>query len=333
MFDSAVVDVAFGLILFFLILSLVCSAVQEWIASAVGLRSRNLRKGIENLIGADIAKSLRNHGQFKSLYKQPGILGSLKQVGDGGGVGPSYLEPKQFANILIDVIDRNGDQAGDAREDATAKTFGEIEDLLKEIEQDDVRDALLSLLASAQGQVGAFRDELADWFDSAMDRVSGWYARTVKVWLFVIAAAVVVALNANAIEVGKKLWSDQALRSALAGIAEQTEQMKEPPTYTQIKADLQKFPIGWKCEDGKTANGANQDAEPANGAKDGSFFSGLCHGGKFRHIQSYIGWLITIIACSFGAPFWFGLLNKVGALRGSGKAPVKPDKGKSKTTP
>ena len=70
MFDSPVVDVALGLILFFLILSLVCSAVQEWIASAVGLRSRNLRKGIENLIGADIAKSLYDHGQFKSLYRQ-----------------------------------------------------------------------------------------------------------------------------------------------------------------------------------------------------------------------------------------------------------------------
>lgn len=333
MFDSAVVDVALGLILFFLILSLVCSAVQEWIASAVGLRSRNLRKGIENLIGADIAKSLYNHGQFKSLYKQPNILGSLKKFGSRRGVGPSYLEPKQFANILIDVIDRNGDQPGGARTDAAAKTFADIEKLLQEIEQDDVRDALLSLLARAQGQVEAFRDELADWFDSAMDRVSGWYARTVKVWLFVIAAAVVVALNADAIEVGKKLWSDQALRSALAGIAEQTAQMEGPPTYEEIKDDLQKFPIGWKCEDGETANGAKEDAEPANGAKDGGFFSGLCLGNKLGHIQSYIGWLITIIACSFGAPFWFGLLNKVSALRGSGKAPVKPGKGTSKAAP
>ncbi len=332
MFDSAVVDVAFGLILFFLILSLVCSAVQEWIASAVGLRSRNLRKGIENLIGADIAKSLYDHGQFKSLYKQPGALGSLKKMGSGGGVGPSYVEPKRFANILIDVIDRSGKQPSGARKDATAKTFSEIEDLLKEITQDDVRDALLSLLSRAEGKVEKFRDELADWFDSAMDRVSGWYARTVKVWLFVIAAAVVVALNANAIEVGKKLWSDQALRSALAGIAEQAAQMEEPPTYTEIKDDLQKFPIGWKCEEGETAKDP-KDGETANGAKDGSFFSGLCHGGKFGHIQSYIGWLITIIACSFAAPFWFGLLNKVSALRGSGKAPVKPDKDKSKATP
>ncbi len=320
MFDSAVVDVAFGLILFFLILSLVCSAVQEWIASAVGLRSRNLRKGIENLIGADIAKSLYDHGQFKSLYKQPGILGSLKKVGNGGGVGPSYLEPKRFANILIDVIDRSGTQPGAKRNDSVAKTFEEIEKSLKDIKQKDVREALLSLLAGSEREVEAFRNEVADWFDSAMDRVSGWYARTVKVWLFVIAAAVVVALNANAIEVGTKLWSDQALRSALAGIAEQAAQMEEPPTYTEIKDDLQKFPIGWKCGDGETANGA----------KDGNFFSGLCAGDKFGHIQSYIGWLITIIACSFGAPFWFGLLNKVAALRGSGKAPVKP--GKSKAT-
>ena len=104
MFDSPVVDVALGLILFFLILSLICSAVQEWIASAVGLRSRNLRKGIENLIGADIAKSLYDHGQFKSLYREAGKLGFLKNARGKRGVGPSYVEPKRFANILIDRV-------------------------------------------------------------------------------------------------------------------------------------------------------------------------------------------------------------------------------------
>ncbi len=145
MFDSAFVDIALGLILFFLILSLVCSAVQEWFASAVGLRSRNLRKGIENLIGADIAKSLYNHGQFKSLYRETGWLGSLKKVWGGGGVGPSYVEPKRFANILIDVIDRSGaQQDGGVRRDAVAKTFDEIEGSLKAIGQEHIREALLT---------------------------------------------------------------------------------------------------------------------------------------------------------------------------------------------
>ncbi len=309
MFDSAFVDIALGLILFFLILSLVCSAVQEWIASAVGLRSRNLRKGIENLIGADIAKSLYNHGQFKSLYKEPGWLGTLKKIGSSRGVGPSYLEPKRFANILIDVIDRRDDQqAGGVRRDAVAKTFDEIEGSLRAIGQEHIREALLSLLSGADGKVDKFRDELADWFDGAMDRVSGWYARTVKVFLFVIATVVVVGLNADAIEIGKKFWADQALRSAVAASAEQIVRSENPPTYDQVKADLNKFPIGWKC------------TKPDKN----TLIENVCFVENFSGIPTIVGWLISIIACSFGAPFWFGLLNKVVALRGSGKAPLKP---------
>lgn len=314
--DSAIIDVALGLILFFLILSLICSAVQEWIASAVGLRSRNLRKGIENLIGADIAKRFYQHGQFAGLYKQPSILGSLKKVGSNGGVGPSYLEPKQFANILIDVIDRSDEHAG-ARKDATAKTFDEIEKQLRNIEQDEVRDALLSLLASADGKVEAFRTALADWFDSAMDRVSGWYARTVKVWLFVIAAAVVMILNADAIQIANTLWLDQALRSALVQVAERSAEGEKPPTYADLAEEIETFPIGWICKDPDTGK-----------TKDG-----VCIRESWRGVQTIVGWLITTIACSLGAPFWFGLLNKVVALRGSGKAPAKPDGGKSKVTP
>ncbi len=309
MFDSAFVDIALGLILFFLILSLVCSAVQEWFASAVGLRSRNLRKGIENLIGADIAKSLYSHGQFKSLYKKTGWLGSLKKVWGGGGVGPSYVEPKRFANILIDVIDRSGaQQDGGVRRDAVAKTFDEIEGSLKAIGQAHIREALLSLLSGAEGEVDKFRDELADWFDGAMDRVSGWYARTVKVWLFVIATVVVVTLNADAVHLANTLWVDQAFRTALAEVAERNAKGEKPPSYADIEAEIELFPVGWKCA---------KDSED-------TLIENICFSENFHGISTIIGWLITIIACSFGAPFWFGLLNKVVALRGSGKAPVKP---------
>ena len=43
-------DVAIGLAFFYVTLSLVCSAIQEIIAGVFGLRSRNLRRGIENLV-------------------------------------------------------------------------------------------------------------------------------------------------------------------------------------------------------------------------------------------------------------------------------------------
>jgi hypothetical protein len=56
----------------------------------VGLRSRNLRKGIDNLLGAKIAKAFYDHGLLKSLYREPGMLGFLKRPLGERGVGPSY---------------------------------------------------------------------------------------------------------------------------------------------------------------------------------------------------------------------------------------------------
>lgn len=45
--------------------------------------------------------------------------------------------------------------------------------------------------------------------------------------------------------------------------------------------------------------------------------------------ETFAGWLITALAISLGAPFWFDLLNKLVQLRSSGK---KPDEASSKPT-
>lgn len=313
MLDSTILDITLGMLLFFLVLSLICSAVQEWVASAVGLRARNLRDGIDNLLGAEIATSFYDHGLLQSLYRQPGRLGVLKTMGGGRGVGPSYIAPRLFAQVLVDVIDR-GEGAGGGRENAVAKTFQEVEAAVQHIPLRPVREALLTLLADAKGDVAAFRARAADWFDDAMERVSGWYARVVKLSLFVIAAGLVVLFNADAIEVGKTLWQDRALRASLAVLAQESverhagaadpaaESLMSP---AEARAYLDRFPIGWKCPE----------------------TDGLCFWENLRNGQALIGWLVSIAACSFGAPFWFGLLSRVASLRGSGKVPAQSAEG------
>jgi hypothetical protein len=60
MLEHPIIDVAIGLILFYLVLSLVASAAQEWIAFLFGLRSKNLRKGIERFPVDDYARKVYN---------------------------------------------------------------------------------------------------------------------------------------------------------------------------------------------------------------------------------------------------------------------------------
>jgi hypothetical protein len=43
-------------------------------------------------------------------------------------------------------------------------------------------------------------------------------------------------------------------------------------------------------------------------------------------LERLIGWLLTILAISLGAPFWFDILNKIINIRFAGKSPEEPKK-------
>ena len=79
MLDHPIVDVALGLILLYTVLSLFASVVKEWISTFLGLRAKNLEKGIQTLIGADYAAKLYAHPLVSTLAtekKLPAYIGS-----------------------------------------------------------------------------------------------------------------------------------------------------------------------------------------------------------------------------------------------------------------
>ena len=45
--------------------------------------------------------------------------------------------------------------------------------------------------------------------------------------------------------------------------------------------------------------------------------------------QHLIGWLLTMLAVSLGAPFWFDMLNRLLSIRGAGRAPRETPKAAS----
>ncbi len=181
MLDSPIVDVAMGLVFFYVTLSLVCSSIQEIIASLFGLRSRNLKKGIENLIGNEYAEAMYDHPLIKGLRKPKKL--------------PSYIKPELFSTVLIDMISR--DTTDENAIDTAAK---DVRDLIAKIDANNpTRELLLSLVDNANPSVEELRERLADWFDAGMDRVAGWYKRQVKYFLIGVAAIVTVAVNADSI--------------------------------------------------------------------------------------------------------------------------------------
>ena len=226
MLNSPIVDVAMGLVFFYVTLSLVCSSIQEIIASLLGLRSRNLRKGIGNLIGSEYAEALYDHPLIKGLRKPRKL--------------PSYIKPDIFSTALIDMISRDKTD-----ENVIDTATEDVRALIAKIDANNpTRELLISLVDKANPTVEDLRERLADWFDAGMDRVAGWYKRQVKYCLIGVAAVVTVAVNADSIRMVEQLWQDDALRVTIASAAEQAATKGDLAAVDERTA-LRAFPIGY----------------------------------------------------------------------------------------
>ena len=160
------------------------------------------------------------------------------------------------------------------------------------------------------------------WFDDKMDRLSGWYKRQTKWILFFVGLALVVTLNADTLLFSRTLWNDATLRSSIAAQAQTIS--KTPPDCSDpstknnpVACSVKLFdsvkglniPLGWSTKAG--------DPRRPKDAGDWAL--------------RVFGLLLTSLALTLGAPFWFDLLNKVVNFRATGPPPVsaaKPERSK-----
>jgi hypothetical protein len=249
MFGNPMLDVAIGLVFFYLLLSIIVTVVQEFIASSLRLRNKNLLKAIGELIGKDNKQNFFEHPLIYPLFRG--------EVEDGkpAGHGPAYIPSRNFALAILD-LQAQRDRAAplavaqpqvaaerepafdlarffnnvaygaglNARLDRFDKTASEVID---KIGNPAVKQAATSALTSAVGELKTATDivdtavkELENLFDSSMDRAAGWYK--VRAQRIALAISVVVAalLNADSIYVGQRLWGDEALRNQAVAAAE-----------------------------------------------------------------------------------------------------------------
>ena len=226
MLDSPMLDVAIGLVFFYVTLSLVCSSIQEIIAAVFGLRARNLRRGIINLVGNEYARALYDHPLIKGLRK-PGRL-------------PSYVSAEIFATALIEVVAQ-----AKARKPAFDLSAKELRETIAKIDPyNPTRGLLLGLLDTADSRVAKLKRRVAEWFDAGMERVAGWYKRQVTWILLAVATVVTLAVNADTIRIAEQLWRDDALRGAVAAAAEEAVAAGDPSRLDE-RTELDTFPIGY----------------------------------------------------------------------------------------
>jgi hypothetical protein len=219
MFGSQLLDVAIGMIFVYLLLSLICSAVNELLETYLKKRSIDLENGIVGLLGKDtgLVDRLYDHGLIFSLFR--GTYAEAKSA----KTLPSYIPSKDFATALTSVL---GTVSG------AAPTIVSLRAAIVAIPDVHVQSALLTLLDDAGVDLQKFRDGVEGWFNCAMDRVSGWYKRCAHVIIFALGFVIAVALNVNSITIAQNLWTNQATRDALVGAAQGYLEKHKPTANT-----------------------------------------------------------------------------------------------------
>ena len=306
LFNSTILDVIIGLIFVYLLLSILCTAANEWAAALTRRRAKTLKRGIEQLLADQLLTEKPPPGKeapnalIDAFYEHP-----LIKTMFNGENPPTYLSPRNFSTTVTDII--------------TAAKDGPVafDDLLKEVNAlppGKVKTSLLALLRRSDGDLDKARFAIEGWFNDAMDRVSGWYKRRTQLWTIVIATVLTLVANADTIQITRKLWTDPVLRSAVVEEAKVRAQ-KPRPTVS----------VEYKDEDDPTNPTVTRNEGNQLSGKERELLGQLIgwHSG-WRENWSWftpLGWILTVLAISMGAPFWFDMLNKIMNVRFAGKSP------------
>jgi hypothetical protein len=308
MFGSEMLDVAIGMIFAYLLLSLICSVINELIERGLKNRAGDLEKGLRELLndpdGSNLVKKVYDHGMISSLFK-----GNYDPQARDKSNLPSYIPSRNFALAILGIL---------APESSATGSIASFRESVGKIENARVKNAMTAMLQAAGEDVDKFRESIENWFNSTMDRVSGWYKRRSQRMVFILGFLAAGVMNVNSISIANDLWVHKAQRDALVSAAQgylgnHAVNEAQKDEYAGLKANIEDFksyglPVGWN-------GGWNHEA------KWWIIFG----------ISSLFGWLLTACAVSLGAPFWFDMLNKVIVVRSTIKPHEKSMEERSKS--
>jgi hypothetical protein len=320
MFGSTILDVAAGIIFGFLAISLFTSASVEAINSALNVRVNNLRTGIMALVNdpnfTGLAKQLYEHALINPLG--PGASDPAKNA-------PAYVEKLQFAEALLDVTGLTAATPAAAAQApgpeavaALTARMAALNDQVAKISDPQIKQLLQGMIARCGGDMGRLKTDLANWFDNAMDRLSGDFKRRTQVMTFVIALVTALVINLDTIRVGTLLWGQTGLAEELKSVtipsSAPTDVNGVISTEKQVIDSLDRlaqegFPVGW-------SPGHFMDIEDTPG-----HWEAIWNEPPSIWYRPLLGWLITAVAALFGAPFWFDALQSIIRLKGAGPSP------------
>ncbi len=287
----AILSIIIGIVFVLLLFSMLTSAIVEVYHAAYSSRGKHLRETLEIMLGKEVCDKFYEHSYFRQLSSASKPRSSLKL--------PIWIQKDTFSNVLADVLTpRNSNLS--------------VPERINLVENNDLRKVLDFLWRQSHGNQQLFQNKVEAWFDDIMARAKDWFGDSTKWRLFFFGTILAGALNADTIQIYKSLSANAALRDEIVNAAEQFSTSADTALIRDINAPPR---------DSATAR-ANYDVIKSNYIENIQSPLGLGWGQSkptnwWEWLSKIVGWLLTGVAVTMGAPFWFEMLRKLLALKGS----------------
>jgi hypothetical protein len=234
------------------------------------------------------------------------------------------------------------------------QTYKAIERVLDQL-PNSVKESFAILARRAQSRVkqtetdvSQLRQEVSIWFDRSMNRASGVYKRNAKGVAIAIGLILATLTNTDTFYIVDRLSNDENLRDIITRQAIQVAPSPDAATTEdslelargRAKLALQELnlPVGWRTTNliGQFNCQANEQRRTTTTNLSQACFNRktltstpqlawqLVLNKPLALSRMVLGWLITGLAISMGASFWFELLGKVVNVRNTGYKPPSP---------
>jgi len=236
MLDLKLLDVAIGVVFFFVFACLLASAARELIEGVAKYKAALMKRALCELldeeypVGGVILKSFYEHPLINSLYR-----GKYSEVSEREL--PSYIPATHFASALLDLaVQQAPEPQRKALDDALAVARpqppaaaaiaqAKFQAVLATASKKSgvhspnifdanprVKEAILWALKRSNGDIVKAREALETWYDNSMERATGWYKSHTQKWLLGIGFVIAVLLNLDTLNIIDRLYSSEEFR-------------------------------------------------------------------------------------------------------------------------
>lgn len=334
---SVYVDLALGLVVAFLLLSLLVSGLNEAVVRVLAIRSkflwaylRDTMDGADKKTGSWLPASVLGVFRVLPFVRDPRPRHSELPSPSKPGEMPETKTGDSMIKLLYERI-REIDHGKRGRTSIAnipparfsvavmelAAAENDIAQFLAKLQQIDspLYGHLKGVWESAQGDLDRFRQGVETWFDGEMQRLSMLYKRYVKWVVAVLGIVVTLLFSMDGFEYAKTLLRDNAYRASVTAVSgpEAYDALQQQctggdpvPCVTEV---LSQPALVRMMGQAMVSVSIPAEGDPGFEWNGGTWW------GRVSTPSHWPGFLLTYVALLFGAPFWWDVFRRITGIK------------------